>query len=122
MEIVPLTGGLGAEIFGADLRDDSQFAAIKAAFITHSVITIRAQTLVPDDLLRFGRRWGGINVNRFFAALDTHPEIAIVLKEADQTGAIGEQWHTDHAYDQAPALGSVPVSYTHLTLPTIYSV
>ena len=107
MEIVPLTGGLGAEIFGADLRDDSQFAAIKAAFITHSVITIRAQTLDPDDLLRFGRRWGDINVNRFFAALDTHPEIAIVLKEADQTGAIGEQWHTDHAYDQAPALGSI---------------
>ena len=75
MEIVPLTGGLGAEIFGADLRDDSQFAAIKAAFITHSVITIRAQTLDPDDLLRFGRRWGDINVNRFFAALDTHPKI-----------------------------------------------
>ena len=29
------------------------------------------------------------------------------MKEADQTGAIGEQWHTDHAYDQVPALGSI---------------
>ncbi|MDC0136217.1 TauD/TfdA family dioxygenase [Sulfitobacter sp.] len=107
MEIIPLTGGLGAEIIGADMRDDAQFAKIRQAFINHSVITLRAQTLTPEDHLCFARRWGDINVNRFFSALESHPEIAIVLKEADQTGAIGEEWHTDHAYDQIPALGSI---------------
>ena len=107
MEIIPLTGGLGAEIIGADMRDDAQFAKIRQAFIDHSVITLRAQTLTPEDHLCFARRWGDINVNRFFSALESHPEIAIVLKEADQTGAIGEEWHTDHAYDQIPALGSI---------------
>ncbi|MFT4715331.1 MAG: taurine dioxygenase [Paracoccaceae bacterium] len=107
MKIVPLTGGLGAEIFGADLRDASQFSEIKQAFVDHSVITLRAQNMTPDDHLQFARRWGDVNVNRFFSALKTHPEIAIVLKEADQTGAIGEEWHTDHAYDQIPALGSI---------------
>ena len=59
MDIVPLTGGLGAEILGADLNDASQFAAIKAAFITYSVITVRAQSLTPDDLLRFAKGVGG---------------------------------------------------------------
>ena len=46
-------------------------------------------------------------MNRFFKKLDTHPEIAIVLKEKDQKQAIGERWHTDHSYDQVPAMGSI---------------
>ena len=107
MEIIPLTGGLGAEIFGVDLKQDAHFAEIQAAFARYSVISIRSQTLSPDDHLAFARRWGEINVNRFFTALDTHPEIAIVVKEADQKGAIGENWHTDHAYDTVPAMGSI---------------
>lgn len=107
MQIKPLTGGLGAEILGADLKDPEQFDAIRQAFARFSVIVVRAQSLTPDDHLAFARRWGPINVNRFFKALDSHPEIAIVLKEPDQTGAIGENWHTDHAYDQIPAMGSI---------------
>lgn len=107
MEIIPLTGTLGAEIFGADLKDKSQFAQIKQAFADYGVITLRAQTISPDDHLAFARQWGTINVNRFFKAEDTHPEIAVVVKEADQKGAIGEQWHTDHSYDEIPAMGSI---------------
>jgi len=107
MQIVPLTGLIGAEIFDADIRDETQFSAIREAFARYSVITLRGQSISPDDHLRFARRWGDINVNRFFKALDSHPEVAIVTKEPDQTGAIGEEWHTDHAYDQVPAMGSI---------------
>jgi taurine dioxygenase len=107
MEIRKLTGLFGAEITGADLRDTSQFAPIRQAFIDHSVIVLRDQKITPDDHLAFARRFGPININRFFKALNSHPEIALVVKEADQTGAIGEAWHTDHAYDTEPALGSI---------------
>lgn len=107
MQIIPLTGGLGAEILGADLKQASQFETIRQAFSDHSVITLRAQDITPDEFLQFARRWGTINVNRFFTPLASHPEIAMVLKEPDQTGAIGEEWHTDHAYDQEPAMGSI---------------
>ena len=107
MNITPLTGMLGAEITGADISSAEDFPAIRQAFIDHSVIVIRNQDIAPDDHLTFARRWGEINVNRFFKALDTHPEIAIVLKEPDQKSAIGEHWHTDHAYDTEPALGSI---------------
>ena len=65
------------------------------------------QDIAPEDHLAFARRFGRINVNRFFKKLDTHPEIAIVLKEKDQKKAIGERWHTDHSYDQVPAMGSI---------------
>lgn len=107
MRIVPLTGFLGAAILDADLRDPAQFTEIRSAFVTHSVITLRNQTMTEDDHLDFARRWGRINVNRFFRAHATHPEIAMVVKEADQKGAIGEDWHTDHAHDQVPAMGSI---------------
>ncbi len=107
MDVVPLTGALGAEVLGADVRMDEDFETIKAAFVEHSVIVIRAQTLTPDEHLAFARRWGPINVNRFFQKLESHPEIAVVLKEPDQREVIGEGWHTDHSYDDEPALGSI---------------
>jgi len=107
VKITPLTGCLGAEITDADIRDPAQFVAIRKAFSDHSVITMRKQDLTPDDMIAFAERWGRINVNRFFAALDTHPQIALVIKEPDQTEAIGEAWHTDHAYDICPAMGSI---------------
>lgn len=107
MDILPLTGGLGAEIIGADVRRDGDFDAIFAAFAKYSVIVLRGQTITPDDHLAFARRFGAININRFFKPVDGHPEIATVLKEKDQKAAIGEGWHTDHSYDQVPALGSI---------------
>ena len=107
MDIRPLTGTVGAEILGADVRRDGDFAPIRQAFIDHGVIVIRDQVLTPDNHLAFARRWGEINVNRFFQRLDTYPEIAVVLKEPDQATAIGEQWHTDHSYDQEPAMCSI---------------
>ena len=107
MEIKPLTGALGAEILGADVRRDADFEQIQAAFADHSVIVIRGQSVDPEAHLAFARRFGPINVNRFFQPVEGHPEIAMVLKEKDQKEAVGEGWHTDHSYDDAPAMGSV---------------
>lgn len=107
MKITPLTGLLGAEIHDVDINDAAQFDAIREAFSKYSVVIFRNQSLSPDQHLAFARKFGKINVNRFFKALNSHPEIALVVKEADQTGAIGEEWHTDHAYDQIPAMGSI---------------
>ena len=36
MDVMPMTGGLGAEIFGADVRDSAQFPEIYAAFFSKS--------------------------------------------------------------------------------------
>ena len=107
MEIRPLTGTLGAEIVGADLREPTQFERVFEAFCKYSVVVIRDQALTPEDHLAFAERFGPINVNRFFAKVPGHPRVAMVLKEADQTKAIGERWHTDHSYDDAPAMCSI---------------
>lgn len=109
MQIRPLSGALGAEITDIDLRtmSDDLFAELRQVFHDRSVIVVRDQDPSPDDHIAFAKRWGEININRFFKPTDTHPEIATVLKEPDQKLNIGGEWHTDHSYDQAPALGSI---------------
>ncbi len=109
MEIIPTSPSVGAEILGVDLRSlsDDDFAAIHRAFVDHGVIFFRDQELTPDDHIAFAQRWGDINVNRFFTPVDGYPAIAEVRKEPDQQTNIGGAWHTDHSYDQIPALGSI---------------
>ena len=110
MEIRPISGALGAEIFGVDFAagvDDETFGHIRGTFLEHGVIVIRDQDLTPEQHLAAARRFGEVNVNRFFTPVDGHPEVAEVRKEAHQEKNIGNKWHTDHSYDDAPALGSM---------------
>ena len=101
---------LGAEIHGVDLArglSDEQFAKVRDAFHRHGVIFFRDQDITPEQHIAFAERWGAINVNRFFQAVDGYPMIAEVRKEPHQETNIGGSWHTDHSYDTAPALGSI---------------
>ena len=76
-------------------------------FFWHGLIFFRNQNLTPEDHIRFAEQWGKININRFFAKVEGYDQIAEVRKEPDQKGNIGGEWHTDHSYDQIPALGSI---------------
>lgn len=108
--VSPLSPVIGAEIGGVNIGagvDDDQLAEIKQAFVEHAVIFFRDQDITPDQHIEFAGRWGKINVNRFFRAVETHPQIAEVRKEAHQKTNIGGMWHTDHSYDQIPAMGSI---------------
>ena len=108
--VTPISRFVGADIGYVDIAagiSDEQFLEIRRAFVAHGVIFIRDQNLTPDQHIEFAKRWGEINVNRFFQAVDTHPIIAEVRKEANQKKNIGSTWHTDHSYDQIPAMGSI---------------
>ena len=110
IEVRPLSSAVGAEIHGVDLcgeLSNSELAEIRQAYHDHGVIFFRDQPLTPEQHIAFARRWGNININRFFKSVDGYPEIAEVRKEPDQKDNIGSQWHTDHSYDLAPAMGSM---------------
>ena len=110
ISVQPVSPSLGAEIGNVDIAsgiDDQQLAEIKRAFADYSVIFFHDQKITPDQHIEFAERWGKININRFFQAVDTHPQIAEVRKEPHQKTNIGSAWHTDHSYDQIPALGSI---------------
>lgn len=102
----------GVEIHGVDLRklsvEDLEF--VKEQFVDRGVVFFRDQKLSPEEHLELARQFGTINVNRFFAKVPGHPQIAQVLKEKTDTQNIGEGFHTDHSYDVEPALGSILVA------------
>ena len=109
MQIRPIADHCGAEASGIDLRDldDAGIAALKAAVADRGVLFVRDQELSPEDHIAFARRWGTIDINNYFPANGGHPEIAEVRKAEAQTTNIGGGWHTDHSYDQVPAMGSI---------------
>jgi taurine dioxygenase len=110
IETRPMSGAVGAEILGIDLSralDDSDVEELRAAFNEYGVIFFREQNLTPEQHIAFAERFGQININRFFKAAPGYPQIAEVRKEPDQKTNIGGGWHTDHSYDQVPALGSI---------------
>jgi taurine dioxygenase len=108
--VEPLSTALGAEISGVDLAEappERVLAEIRHAFGEHGVIFFRDQQLTPQQHLSFAQRFGGIDLNRFFATVPGYPMIAEVRKEPEQRHNIGNGWHTDHSYDLMPALGSM---------------
>jgi len=109
INVTPAGSYIGAEISGVQLEaiSDEQFAEVRDAFLRYGMVYFRDQSLTPEQHVEFAKRWGAINVNRFFTASSEHPLIAEVRKEPDNTMNIGALWHTDHSYDVAPALGSI---------------
>lgn len=109
VEMRPLSPHVGVEVSGVDLNalDDATFAVLRDAVAAHGVAFLRGQSLTPEQHIAFARRWGEIDVNRYFPANGGHPEIAEVRKAETQQTNIGGGWHTDHSYDQVPAMGSI---------------
>ena len=115
MRVVPLAPKCGVEVedvYLAEAEGDT-LTAIKHAIYTHGVALFRGQAdFTPEAHIAFAQRWGGIDINNYFPLTDEHPEIAVVRKRADQVTNIGGGWHTDHSYDQVPAMGSILVART----------
>src|ERR1700687_268998 len=110
IRVEPISSKVGAQIAGVDLAaplPDETFAEIRRAFGEHGVVFFRDQHLSPEQHVAFAERFAPIDINRFFAAVPGYPMIAEVRKEPDQTRNIGGGWHTDHSYDEVPALGSM---------------
>ena len=110
MEIREISGGVGVELANVDLSQElnaTTFDAVKQAFVDNGLVFLRDQNITPEQHIAFAERWGVININRFFPKVSGYEKIAAVTKEKDQEGNIGGGWHTDHSYDQIPAMGSI---------------
>lgn len=114
MELTAMAPECGVEISGVSLAacSDTEMHTIKAAIYEHGVAVFRDQQFTPEEHIAFANRWGGIDINNYFPLNQAYPEIALVRKEADQQTNIGGAWHTDHSYDQIPAMGSILVART----------
>ncbi len=112
MDIEPYAPGCGALVSGIQLSSltDTELLQIREAFVSHGLLFFRDQVFTPAEHLRFARRYGDIVLNKFFAPVKGFPDIAEVRKEKHHQTNIGGGWHTDHSYDETPALGSILVA------------
>jgi len=110
IEVRPVSGALGAEVAGVDLSkplDDATFEVVHRAFLDHSVIFFRDQSLRPDAQMEFARRFGELDVHPIVNGTDDHPELVRVWKPAGQPASFGVGWHSDNSFFAEPSLGSV---------------
>jgi len=111
MQEHPLTGTIGAEITGIDLRQsisDDLAGSLKDALARHQVLFFRDQPLSLDELKALTRAFGPVMRLPYVQPLDGEPEIIRVLKEADERGGVfGGDWHTDFSFLERPPAGSI---------------
>jgi taurine dioxygenase len=107
MEFKKVSGYIGVEISGVDLRAEKSaeaYADIRAALNENGVIFFRDQKLEPIQFQAFGERFGELFINNSPAikSLPDYPMIEDMKKEVDQTSIIGDEWHTDQAHREKP--------------------
>jgi taurine dioxygenase len=110
LEVEPLASALGAEIFGVDLAeplDDAMIRALRAALLEHVVIFFRDQQLAPPQLLALAERFGAVGEYPFVKGLPECPLVLPVIKEPHERSNFGGIWHSDTAYLERPALGTL---------------
>ena len=113
----PIVPQIGIEVFGIDLAtplDDESFAALRSAWLEHTILLVRDQAhLRPEDLIAFARRLGELDEHdQPQYCLAGYPEIAMVsnVKEGGRyVGApkAGRQWHSDAQYLRRPPSASL---------------
>lgn len=112
MKITPFTHNCGVLIEDIDLANltERDFESLQQAFVKHGLLFFRDQSLSPKQHKSLANKFGDIVVNKIFKTLEGFPEIAVVCKEKQQTTNIGGGWHTDHSYDEEPAMASILVA------------
>ena len=113
MTVTPLTPIIGAEVSGVDLAriDDDGFAALRKAFLDHSVLFFRDQDISIDAHKAFGRRFGDLHIhpaaNDYNDGVKDHPEILVIHADEKTTRTAGDSWHSDVSCDAEPPMMSI---------------
>jgi taurine dioxygenase len=108
IRVVPVTGSIGAEVEGVDLRDPDAdtLAELRHAWLAHKVLFFRDQPFTHGEHVAYGRLFGELEVHPFLPAPEGHPEI-VILESTPQQQVAADQWHSDVTWRVEPSLGSI---------------
>jgi len=120
-EVAPMPAALGAEVRGIDLArlDDATFARIHAAWLEHLLLVFRGQSLQPQDLVAFARRFGtpvtssnlhqrDLSERTANQLFELPPEVTVVTNlqvDGKPVGILGDgelAWHSDFSFKERP--------------------
>ncbi|WP_048439053.1 TauD/TfdA family dioxygenase [Caenimonas sp. SL110] len=106
IDVRPLTGVLGADILGVDLREplsQEVWTEIRDAFADHQVILFPDQKLSHEQHAAFARGLGEVIRLPQLHSVEGHPDVQIIRRLATDTGrVVGENWHADSTYLDEP--------------------
>ncbi|MBO44055.1 MAG: taurine dioxygenase [Rhodospirillaceae bacterium] len=106
IDVKPMTGALGAEIFGPNLAKPvpkAEFQEIYKAWLKYNVIFFRDQKITPNQQIVFAKKWGSIHIHPFIKPHPRYPEIIEIKKRETDTHTFGSSWHTDQMFAPRPA-------------------
>ena len=114
MRTVRLANALGAEVRGLDLSrplGEAQQAELRQLWLEHLVLVFRGQSLTPQQLIDFSRRFGELESHDNYQSELRHPDHPelLVVRTTRLNGrrvAFGQQWHSDLSYTLRPSMGS----------------
>lgn len=121
IESKPINPYFGVQISGVDFSrelDDESFAEIRKAFTEHGLIYFGNQNLSIENQVKFGRRFGEVQIHVMNQYLvDGHPEI-YYLSNLDENGNPNGKhpdrgtmyWHTDGSWRDFPGLATIMVA------------
>ncbi len=105
-----VAGAIGASIRGVDIADDPTdeiIAEIRQALDDHLVIFFRDQDITPLQQLAFAKRFGNVIEYPLVQGLEECPQVAPVVKLADERVNFGGLWHADTTYLDEPPMGAI---------------
>ncbi len=104
MEVQLLSGALGAEINGIDLRDSSQdnWNVINNLMLEHKVLFFRNQNISCEEQVKLAKKFGPLEKHVYVKGLKDFPEILRIVKGKEEKHQWGETWHTDVSYNPKP--------------------
>ncbi|WP_025897954.1 TauD/TfdA dioxygenase family protein [Sneathiella glossodoripedis] len=111
IEVAPITGNIGAEILGVDLKvnDAETIQEIRRALLEHVVVFFRDQDLDMAEYISFAQQFGPFGKEPFVETMSEHPNVIAVVKEATETKTInfGGQWHSDWSFQECPPFATL---------------
>ncbi len=112
LEVVPLTGALGARVTGLDLStdlDEAAMAAISDVFLEHHVLVFSGQSLSPERQVAFTSRFGAVEPHPLGSrrGVEGFPEVLVIQNRPGKPGARNDGWHSDITCSERPPALSV---------------
>jgi len=104
MEINLISGALGAEVKGINLKDSTQknWDKINQLMLEHKVLFFREQKISSQEQIDLAKKFGPLERHAYVKGLPEHPEIIRIKKGANEKHQWGETWHTDVSYNPKP--------------------
>ncbi len=104
MDVKLLSGALGAEINGIDLKDTSieNFKKINKLLLEHKVIFFRNQNITAENQLALAKHFGPLEKHVYVKGRKDYPEIVRIIKKPHEKNQWGENWHSDVSYNVKP--------------------